>query len=129
MSRPNTAAILAFVALAIAPVTAAAQDVKDRAAAYSANIDRESTAGFSEFAKLESDGATQDAVCIHLSVGIRHMITANENANALINLLQEARLWGSYEAAHKVGVTMSTTANRAIDEYNRQCEGWAQPAS
>ncbi len=129
MTRSLRLATLALVAVALAPASASAQsDVKDRALAYSAIIDRESKAGFDEFEKLETDKATQDAVCTHLAVGVRHMITANENANALISLLQDARMWDSYDAAHALGEKMSTTANRAIDDYNRQCEGWVERA-
>lgn len=130
MTRIVTSAALALTLLSLAPAPAAAQgDVKDRARAYSAIIDRESEAGYAEFAKLENDRATQDAVCTHLAVGIRHMITANENANALISLLEGARQWDAYDAAHAAGLKLSATANRAIDEYNRQCEGWVEPGS
>lgn len=130
MTRLLHLTVLALAAAALAAGPASAQsDAKDRALAYGAVVKRESDAGFAEFAKLETDSATQAAVCTHLAAGIRHFITANENANAMIRVIEDARMWNSYDEAHAVGVNMSTMANRAIDEYNRQCAGWVGPGS
>ncbi|MDB5469570.1 MAG: hypothetical protein JWR84_1130 [Caulobacter sp.] len=130
MTQSPRLTVLALAFLTLAPAGAWAQsDVKDRAQALNATIGRESEAGFAEFRTAGESGGSVDVVCPHLAAGVRHFIAANQTANNLIDLLQGARLWDSVDAAHAVGVKMASTANGAIDLYNKNCKDWVDPTN